>query len=584
MSGTNSITKVSYVDSTDASVVKSVNSTRKSARGRPLNPDAMAGGTRVRTAPITTGTRTTTGSTNNPTGVSVGGGISAQTRLAPQSNPAKKPATTSTTRKKASGIPTAPTTGGAPAATESYITCPNCEGSFLSVFAGKAFSAIGGFLQRSFNIRIPTVFLTYLKEKLNTVKFNAFGGECPYCDGERKVLDTTNDTKEYQEAARIAQSVAPEIEEAESQLGTGGNRYVLVQNSEMKEIGIGMNDAPSYRIDPEAGYRLWGLSGFGKKGNGTNPKYGPIPKGSTYNHTQGLNPIAAPGGSGQGIIKCSNKFSVLAGAMGVEIVTNGPITLKGGITRISGPEVTVGTGAGKLLLEGEVVNMVGKSIEVGPTDGHFVVKGTISNTGNYICGGHAHIESASVVRLETTGKNETSKVSSGYNTYTGPAFWGGEGIEGIESSLKSLLSYTIVNSTHPEHQKMLISPRFALGMIDEMLNVAYNLLPTEVLPCGFAGIVIAGVPVALPVFLFPHTHAMPDQMHTHETRVPDIKCDFDSADELRGAQVGVDGPARLVKKQTNVFEALGDLFSSITSAAIGILVPTQHKAYVKKKI
>ena len=466
----------------------------------------------------------------------------------------------------------------APVSGQREITCPNCEGDYLSKVAGRLFSSIGAFLQRTCNIRIPTVILNYLKERLKINKLTAFNGDCLVCNGSRKIVDPSDDSQKYAESAQLAESFIPEIEQNEALLGNGGNRYTIVQNSEVLEIGIGMNDVPSYRVDKNAGYRLRGLAGFGRGSGQVSPKYGPIPQGGNCNHVQGLNVPAVPGGSGIYTIKCSNKFSLLTGSQGIELTTSGPINVNGGITSITGPEVTIGSRTGKLALEGDVVTLGGRSIEVGPTDGHFVVKGTISNTGNMICGGHAHMESASVVRLETVGRNESSKVSSSSSVATGPAFWGGPAVEGITLASKGLLAFISANIANPEQAKLIASSRFGMGLYEEVLNVAYSILPQEIVPCGFA--LFGAIP--LPVFLWPHTHALPDQMHCHDTRIPDINCDADTAEQLRSQQAGIDGPAPVHKTQTSIIDVLVASWNTISSTVVGVFAPTTNLTYKGK--
>jgi len=206
------------------------------------------------------------------------------------------------------------------------LPCPNCTGTFLVKYAGRVFSSISKFLQKTFNLRveIPQTIKDYIIERLPVSKRTAFqDGKCPYCEGKGTVTDPSDDRAKYVESAGIAQGYTQEIEENEAKLGTGGNRYTIIQNHEVKEVGLGMNDVESYRVDYDKGYRHWGLAGWSK--GGVNPKYGPIPRGSKKNHVQGTNPIASPGG--QYTIKCSNKFSLLTGALGIELVTGGPITI-----------------------------------------------------------------------------------------------------------------------------------------------------------------------------------------------------------------------------------------------------------------
>lgn len=457
------------------------------------------------------------------------------------------------------------------------IPCPNCTGSFLVKYAGRLFSSLTGWIQKTFNIRVSIIstIKNYVIERLPVTKRAAFqGGQCPVCGSKGTITDPSDDRAKYAQSASIAQGYAKEIEENEAKLGTGGNEYKIVAGHSVTEVGIGMNDAPSYRVDYDKGYRLKGMADWGK--GGIDPKYGPIPEGGTKNHVQGINPIASPGG--QYTIKCSNKFCVLTGALGVEIVTGGPVTIKGGITRITGPEVTIGTQTGTLGLEGQVVSINGDSIEMGAKNGQVIVKGSGGYTGNVTVGGHLHAESASVVKLETVGRNEPSKVSASSNLYSGPAFWGGTNTEGLEAALQELLAFVLTHVTNPEMAKHIVSLRYTDGLLDNEVNLAYMLLPQELVQTGWAVIgpgVIAGIttPLRIPVFNFPHTHAQFDQDHYHETRIPDIECSADDARELRSKQVGLKSPAPIHKKSTSILDVARSIWEVISLPFIAIWYP-----------
>lgn len=464
------------------------------------------------------------------------------------------------------------------------IPCPNCSGpgsekSVLAKTAGRIFSKISGWLQRSFSITLPTALINYIKERTPIGRSTALNDKCIVCKGKQTIPDPSDDQERYEASAAIAQAKSQEILDNEALLGTGGNRYTMVAGSDLLEVGIGMNDAPSYRVDPCASVRNWGNAGPGEGEGQVNPSTAglSVPRGAAANHVQGLNPPASPGG--HYVIKCSNKFTIVTGAQGIDITTGGPITINGGITQITGPEVTVGTSTGRLVLEGETVNLNGKSIEVAPSDGHFYVRGTISNSGNMMVGGHAHLESASVVQLETTGKMESSDTSSASNIYGGPAFWGGPSIEGIAAALREIASYSVMNAnTNPNYLKTLSTPRFWLGFIDSATNLAYTIRPIEVVPTGIS-LALGFIPGL--IFNFPHIHALPDGMHQHEMRMPNIDYTADSAKELKGKQTGVEGPAPIGKKQTSVIDALVSAWQFVSSVFVAIAVPTQHGNYLK---
>lgn len=490
---------------------------------------------------------------------------------------------TATKPTTASGItPQAGTSGPATSSSSTgqrEITCPNCDGSMILTIAGRVYSSIAGWLQRTFGLRIkiPTALLEYVKERTPISKDAIFKGNCPVCNGTKKIKDPSDDTRKYDQAAQIAQGEAKPIEQNEAKLGMGGNRATFIQKNEYKKVGLVMNNAPTTRVDPDASMRLWGISTTDADPATT---FGAF-RGATKNHVQGLNPPASPGG--QYIIECTNKFCVITGALGVDIKTHGPITISGGITKIIGPEVTVGTSAGTLTLEGDVVNLKGKSVEIATTDGHAVIRNSLSVGANITCGGNTHMEKCSFVKAQTVGKNEMSKVGSPSNIYGGPAFWGGPAIEGLTAAIKEYLAFVLINTSNPEQQKLITSPRYALNIADNVQNIAYMAKPRELIQTGVAVLVgIPGVPAGgleLPVYNYPHIHAIPDQIHCHDTRIPDIKCDADKAAEVRSAVAGNEGPAPLAVFSRNVVDAAKSVWDLIDSIIIGPVAALLHRTY-----
>ena len=374
-----------------------------------------------------------------------------------------------------------------------------------------------------------------------------------------------------------------------------GNRYTIIQGCELLEVGLGMNTAPSYRVDKNKSIRNKGLVDPGQINTKT---AGPqIPEGGNCNHVQGINTLSSPGG--HYMIKCSNKFSVVAGAQGIELTTGGPVTISGGITRITAPELSIGSQTGRLALHGDVVDIGGRSVEVAPTDGHFFVKGTISNTGNLVVGGHTHSESISFVKAECSGRNEVTKPGAGSDLYGGPAFWGGVGVEGITAALKDLVGFTTSKTTNPVEAQQILTPRFVENLRDKMLNLSYNIRPWETKPTGYilpgtmititgtcpcnqggiaAGVITGTVIQPIPLNNFPHVHSLPDNVHTHEVRIPDIDCSADSAAEVRGKQAGVTAPSPLHKSSTSGLQAMLSMFSSVGSVFVPVWKSINGKA------
>lgn len=473
--------------------------------------------------------------------------------------------------------------------------CPFCTGEFLAKTQGKAIQSISGFLQRSFNIRIPSPLISFLQNQSPIGKKSLFKGGCPACKGKGSLPDPSDDSSKYDQVKQLAESKSKELLELENQLAPAcGNRYTIIQGNDLLEVGLGMNSSPSYRIDKEKSVRNKGLIDPSKIDT---EKGGPqIPEGAPCNHVQGLNPMATPGGSYT--IKCSNKFSVVTGAQGIDLTTGGPLTISGGITRITAPELTIGTSSGRLTLEGEVVNINGKSVEISPSDGHLFVKGTMSTTGNIMVGGHCHAESISLTKLECTGRNDLTKPASPSDLNTGPAFWGGVGVEGIKAVVKDMMGYTTSKSTNPVEAQQMVSQKFMDGLRDKVLNLSYNMRPWEqketgyilpgtkvnmqgTTPCNYGGIasgvVSCTVIQPIPINNFPHSHALPDLSHCHEVRVPDFDFSSDSCAEVRGKQGGVAQGAPLHKDSSSALKGITSLFGPVSTVFTGIWKGIQGK-------
>jgi hypothetical protein len=453
-------------------------------------------------------------------------------------------------------------------ADQKQITCPFCTGTVLPKLAARPFLSLNGFLQRNFGIQIPSTAFSTLLQLAPIPKKALFLQSCVACGGKGSIPDPSDDSAKHAQVADLAKQHQAEIEKNEA-LATGCNRYTIIQGSDLLEVGIGMNTTPSYRVDEGKGIRNARLADPSEVDTSKGGPQAPI--GATANHVQGTNPLSSPGGVY--VIKCSNKFSVLAGAQGIDITTGGPVNIHGGITSIIGPEVTIGSSTGRLLLEGETVIVNGKSIEVSPSDGHLFVRGTISNTGNIITGGHIHAESMSVVKMDCVSRNETTTISGPGNLMTGPAFWGPEtALVGTLLDLSSNVSQQVAN---PDFATQLTSIRGALGMSESMVNLAYAAIPFELKPSG----VTATVP-PVPVYLFPHVHALPDLRHTHEVRVPNFD-HSDTADELRNKQAGVTDSAPLGKDSSSPLQAVASLISSIGTAFTAARSATQNSVFLK---
>ena len=485
------------------------------------------------------------------------------------------------------------------------VKCPHCSGSMLVKKMGKVLSYITGFFQKCFSIKIPTGVLNYIKDHTPVSKTAALKGPCKSCGGKGTIKDPARIAAPAAEKVKANfQKNAKDITELENKLAPhGGNRYTVIQGSEVLEVGLGFNDAPSYTVIEGAGRRNKALVAHSDLSSKGAPMFF---EGAECNYVQGINSVASPGG--HYFIKCSNRFSVAAGTQGIDLTTAGPVTITGGITRISGPEVTIGGQTGPLSLEGEVVHINGKSVEIATSDGDLCVRGNISSSSNVRVGGGLHAEHVSFVTADCVGYNSYTDSASMKELGTLGAMWGSAGIKGIIHASLELANHAINIVSEPTDIKNAIGPAAINNLIDKIKNIAYQSLPVEVLPTGFilpgtpvtflnlvalagtvgdaAGEVAFGPgeftvgPTPIPLFNFPHTHKLSDQGHSHPIRLPAIDFSADTSEQLRAKQskIHMPAPVHTATSAVQTFKVLTESVGSIAAGATKLAIAIEEKA------
>jgi len=467
------------------------------------------------------------------------------------------------------------------------VLCPWCTGKIIPQQGARTSSSVIKD-KRSFATKIKTGLISIFKDNSPITTKEARKGPCKACGGKGTIKDPSKIAAPAAEKVKANfEKNAEEITKLENTLAPhGGNRYTVIQGSEVLEVGLGFNDAPSYTVIEGAGKRNKRLVPHTDLSSKGAPMFF---EGADSNYVQGINSVASPGG--HYFIKCANKFSIAAGAQGIDLTTGGPVTISGGITRISGPEITIGTQTGPLSLEGEVVHINGKSVEVATSDGDFCVRGNISSSGNVRVGGNTHSESISFVHAKCIGTKDTPTDESSPNDFhTGPAFYGSVGGTAQGEVALDMAAFVAANASHSEKIKNIIGPAFQGALSDKVKNMAYQMIPYEKEVTGWiipgtniifslagvelqiqgavvsTGLVAGTTPVTgtlnatlgtfssptvigtikeTPVDLhnFPHSHVLPDLKHSHNIRLPDIDCSSDTAEQLRGKVAGVENPA-----------------------------------------
>jgi hypothetical protein len=443
------------------------------------------------------------------------------------------------------------------------IPCPQCKSSTggerympankktnpltdLSGFFGATMDTI------MMPIRVVNEFLRGNQQPYSSVQDK----ECSLCNGTGEIEDGTDLEEGIKKAEAEIKASQDEIQKLEAELTDGipgGNRHTLILGNEMLEVGVGMNDSPSYKTVEDGSAAPSGVEVT---------KKGVVDKFLKTTAIAGINPIATLGGNYT--IKCSNKFTLFTGAQGIELDTYGPVTIGGGITRIIGPEVTVGTSKGATIIEGESLRMAGKTISLEPRgdgDGHVNVRGTLSTTGNINTMGGAHIEGdLSFISATCPQKVENTKMAGNVNLTTGPAQWS------MQCTMNGIIDLVRkVTARSGSSTNFLLSPRGMQYINDEMISMMKKTMPIDMVQSGIAIGVMPGPSIA-PVYSFPHHHALPDDGHTHSMVVPNINTMKDS-DEVRqssGIACNSRAPQSANTKEGFINKALQSIVNVIT--------------------
>jgi hypothetical protein len=383
-----------------------------------------------------------------------------------------------------------------------------------------------------------------------------FDKGCPTCKGKGTIEDKTDRTEQVQAAVAEAQAAQQEILDLEAQIGqTGGNQHVMVVGDAMLEVGLGYNDSPSYTVVQD-----------GSLGTGVSMEsQAPMTVGEPVNAVVGTNPLATPGG--HYVIKCSNKFTVRAGAQGIELSTEGPLIIRAGQTQFIAPEVTIGSSVGQVAIEGQSLSINGgKSCQINAGsegNGQISMGGTVSCKSNLIAQGGAHVEGdMSCTSMTMPGIYERSEHASQDQQTSGAPAWAGKC---AEQGTKDFLRVHQMRTQDPSGLEL--TPRGKQDVSADQKNLLKKSQEIEQEPTG---LIIPGTQIIMDVVCpcnsgsgqasgrlvgtvigpgrgvelrnFPHHHELGDQVHAHENYVPNIN-KVKSTKEMRQAAKMKQSPA-----------------------------------------
>lgn len=432
------------------------------------------------------------------------------------------------------------------------VKCPQCQSLLIENDYKQKEETLEGFAGLSgFAARIPLIGRLVPKVSL---KQTLYDKECSLCGNTSYIVDKADTTRQALEAARVAQQESKEILELEAKLGpVGGNRHTIVVGDDMLEVGLGFNDCKSYKIVEEGQISPTG---------GTIESKASLPGYRKTTAVVGTNPLPIPGGHYH--IKCGNKFSLFAGSQGVDIDSTGPVTIRGGITKLLGPEITLGSSVGQTLIEGDNVQIIGKGVAItmdpaGP--GQATIQGTLHSSGNLKVDGGAHIDGdLSFISATCPGRVERSRVGAGPDQTTGPAQWSSQA---ITSGLKDFIRKTVISIADPT--SIALSPRGQQNIQQEMLALLKKALPLESEITGLCVISYGSSSGVHPIFNFPHHHTLADGTHGHDSFVPNVKL-VNTSTEVRKNAKAKEGPAPV-----GISEPSSNIFQKIGQSILGVL-------------
>jgi hypothetical protein len=445
------------------------------------------------------------------------------------------------------------------------IPCPDCTGKqYVNLFKknSKDLGALFGSVGSSLRIVLENASILSRSSNRLKDKKSLFKNGCPTCDGKGTIEDKTDQTQQIQAASQKAQQLQKEITELEADLGgagPGGNRHTLVVGDDMLEVGLGYNDSPSYKVVKDGSLDP----------GGAQIEEEAVMKVSTKtNAVIGTNPLSTPGG--HYTIKCSNKFTVRAGTQGIELNTEGPLTIRSGQTQLVAPEITIGSSVGRVVIEGKSTSIGGDSISLNPGTGgkgQVSCTGTFTTVGNMIAQGGAHFEGdVSCISMTMPGKTERSKHASQDIQTTGAAVWQAEA---AQQALEDFVRTRTIRAQDPAG--LALTPREQQNIAADQKNLLKKALPVEPVPTGFCTVIGGSSSGIHPIYNFPHHHTLGDMIHAHDEFVPNIKLTT-GCKAVRGTAKAKEAPAPVMANtsdpSSNIFTQAFQLIQAVVAKRI----------------
>jgi len=404
---------------------------------------------------------------------------------------------------------------------ESTVSCPTCGGGKKQMISNSkkregelidtAFANVPYVPRLPINKIIPDL-------PISSVSSAFKGGKCPDCGGKGTAKDGSDISKKVEAAEKAASAAKETMSKHEAELGPpGGDTTRVISGNETVQIGLVSNKAKSYATVP-GGQQVPSKVHIGEKGSAAGH--------ATTDYVHGTNPLATPGGTYT--LNVSNKISIICGAQGIDMNTNGPININGGITKITAPQMTIGSSTGTMSVEGKHTQITGGTVALNATDGdqQVHVQGSLGVQANVVIGGSLHTDGdVSMTSATMPSKLARTKFAGAPDKGTGQANWR---MTGAAHAAKDMGRTVSLFSADPS--LVMMTPRGQQVTMQKMRTLAYAMMPLE-MQTGIC--IVPGCGVGM-VFNFPHVHSLADGAHTHDMEVPNIKT-VDSDEDLRKA-------------------------------------------------
>lgn len=342
---------------------------------------------------------------------------------------------------------------------------------------------------------------------------------------KEQIIDySKNSLAQEQQIRSLLESKQQRITEIEAKMGLGGSRTTIITKDELIQVGLVINDLDSYTIIPE-GKLIPNASRVTQEGVAT--------EGTMISYVKGINTDSLPGGNYQLIV--ANKYSLLVGAKGIDVKTNGPISIHGGITDISGVQLNLSSQNELILDGGQFVNLVGDNVLLKGRGGQVFVDSNLNVNKNAIIGGSTHVEGELSFQHATCPSREfDTDYSSQADIVTLAANWQGEAI--AKNNL-NLIQKRIKMSQYPGYQS---SP---LGLSQLQIDTENSTKLEMVLEPNITGICYGSFGVGF-IQNFVHNHGLNSMDHKHTFKGPNMNL-LDNSKQVRGIAERANSPARM---------------------------------------